>query len=261
MRTVIKHAKYVTIALGQKGEPMVDKELIENWRNMLKPSISSWLFKTNYEGMGEQDKEEFGRDFDEILDLALIGLKYKAQLSQEGTDKRTETHACDLISRQAAIDAIAGCTNCRTEEVLREYVAMHNLDNMWSGGILEALDAVKGLPSAQPSPQWIPCSERLPENRVSVIVCFREWQQYAKRYIYSIVIGWYARKHSVRENVFSEWEADCDYDEDEDEFCIQEGWYEFTTQGNADLMNWYINAEVVAWMPLPEPYEEGDAHG
>ena len=58
---------------------------------------------------------------------------------------------------------------------------------------------------------------------------------------------------------FSEWEADCDYDEDEDELYIHEGWYEFTTQGNADLMNWYINAEVVAWMPLPEPYrEEGE---
>lgn len=62
---------------------MVDKELIENWRNMVKPSIFSLLFKTNYEGMGEQDKEEFERDFDEILDLALIGLKHKAQLSQE----------------------------------------------------------------------------------------------------------------------------------------------------------------------------------
>lgn len=65
---------------------MVDKELIENWRNMVKPSISSLLFKTNYEGMGEQDKEEFERDFDEILDLALIGLKHKAQLSQEDTE-------------------------------------------------------------------------------------------------------------------------------------------------------------------------------
>ena len=116
-----------------------------------------------------------------------------------------------------------------------------------------ALKALKNLPAAQ---QWIPCSERLPDNRVSVIICFREWQQYAKRYVYSIVIGWYARKHSVRENVFSEWEADCDYDEDEDEFYIHEGWYEFTTQGNADLMNLYINAEVVAWMPLPEPYKE-----
>ena len=159
---------------------MVDKELIENWRNMLKPSISSRLLKTNYEGKGKQDKEEFERDFDEILDLALIGLKHKAQLSQEDativakskmtfvellvhyphsdvctypeykgklyysikyiedgecfvgfgtynpkilsqylkdyfmppaqpeerTEKRTETHACDTISRQAAIDAL-----------------------------------------------------------------------------------------------------------------------------------------------------------
>ena len=85
---------------------MVNKKLIENWRTMVKLPISSLLFKTNYEGMGEQDKEEFERDFDEILDLALIGLKYKAQLSQERTEKRTETHACDLISRQAAIDAL-----------------------------------------------------------------------------------------------------------------------------------------------------------
>lgn len=85
---------------------MVDKELIEIWRNMLKPSISSLLFKINYEGMGEQDKEEFERDLDEILDLALIGLKHKAQLPQERTEKRTESHACDTIYRQAAIDVL-----------------------------------------------------------------------------------------------------------------------------------------------------------
>ncbi len=106
--------------------------------------------------------------------------------------------------------------------------------------------------------QWIPVSERLPDNRVSVIICYREWQQYAKRYVYSIVIGWYARKNSVNENVFCEWDADCDYDEDDDEYYIKEGWYEFTTQGNSDLMNWFINAEVVAWMPLPTPYKGGD---
>ena len=41
---------------------------------------------------------------DEILDLALIGLKHKEQLPQERTDKRTESHACDSISRQAARD-------------------------------------------------------------------------------------------------------------------------------------------------------------
>ena len=136
---------------------------------------------------------------------------------------------------------------------------------MFRNGCLEGIEALMAEGEiydieydSKYAEQWIPCSERLPENRVCVMVCFREWQQYAKRYIYSVVTGWYARKHSVKEDVFSEWEADCDYDEDEDEFYIHEGWYEFTTQGNADLMNWYINAEVVAWMPLPKPYTAGE---
>jgi len=88
---------------GRKGEPMVDKELIESYRKTVKPVVASWLFNINYEHMGEQDKEEFERDFDEILDLALIGLKHKAQLLQERTEKRTETRACDCISRKDAI--------------------------------------------------------------------------------------------------------------------------------------------------------------
>ena len=82
---------------------MVDKELIEIWRNMLKPSISSRLLKTNYEGKGEQDKEEFERDFDEILDLALVGLRYKAQLPQEDTTKdatSSTSSTAGIISRQ-----------------------------------------------------------------------------------------------------------------------------------------------------------------
>lgn len=64
----------------------------------------------------------------------------------------------DLISRQAVLDAIVQCTNCGDEDTLREYVLKHNLDNGWTGGILEALDAVKDLPTAQPEPKegrWI----------------------------------------------------------------------------------------------------------
>lgn len=154
----------------------------------------------------------------------------------------------DLIDRQQAIDAVDAIGHIATmpdgDKCIRRSAVKYTLSM---------------LPSAQPEQRWIPCSERLPDNRVDVLICYRVRQQYAKRYVYSIVNGWYARKHSVNENVFSEWEDDCDYKEDEDEFYIQEGWYEFTTQGNGDLMNWYIgDAEVVAWMPLPEPYREGD---
>jgi len=143
---------------------MVDKELIENWRTMVKLPISSLLFKTNYEGMGEQDKEEFERDFDEILDLALIGLKYKAQLSQERTEKRTETHACDLISRQAAIDIERNATvntnpsHFEAHQKFTQFMDDAEISSFgrwqWSNGFNTALTAVgidlKNLPSAQP---------------------------------------------------------------------------------------------------------------
>jgi len=63
----------------------------------------------------------------------------------------------DLISRQAAIDAIANCTNCGDEKTLRAYVAKHSLEIGWTGGILDAIDAIEDLPSAQPE-EAIPVS-------------------------------------------------------------------------------------------------------
>ncbi len=49
-------------------------ELIENYRKIVKPAISSLLGRTNYEGKGQLDQEEFEKDFDELLNLALAGL-------------------------------------------------------------------------------------------------------------------------------------------------------------------------------------------
>lgn len=68
----------------------------------------------------------------------------------ETHDKRTETHACDLISRQAAID-----------------VMLAALDDDWESDY--AKDRMCELPSAQ---QWIPCSERLPEEEKAYLVTF-----------------------------------------------------------------------------------------
>ena len=67
----------------------------------------------------------------------------------------------DLISRQQAIEAVVGCTNCGTEDVLRAYVTKHSLENGWTGGIVDALDAIEQLPSAQPvhkTGRWIEMS-------------------------------------------------------------------------------------------------------
>ena len=68
----------------------------------------------------------------------------------------------DTISRQAAIDALA------------DYI--HNVDRVYSTGKLthdDCMDAAHSvldeLPSAQ---QWIPCSERLPEEEKAYLVTF-----------------------------------------------------------------------------------------
>ena len=60
----------------------------------------------------------------------------------------------DLISRQAAIDAIISLTNCTSVRDLYEYVQEHNLTDMWSGGVNDAIDAVIAVPSAQHYDEW-----------------------------------------------------------------------------------------------------------
>lgn len=61
------------------------KEQIENFKNIVKPFIANLLLRTNYEEMGKQDKEEFEEDFDEIIDLAIVGLNQNSHNNGPGT--------------------------------------------------------------------------------------------------------------------------------------------------------------------------------
>lgn len=81
----------------------------------------------------------------------------------------------DLISRQAAIDAIANCTNCGDEKTLRAYVAKHNLDNGWSGGVLEAIDAIEELPSVQPEYEPVTAEDFAKTMSENTLYSFMDW--------------------------------------------------------------------------------------
>ena len=65
----------------------------------------------------------------------------------------------DLISRQAAIDAILAVTGNSSVRELYEHVQEHGLSEMWSGGVNAAIDIIIAVPSVQPKPaiplQWI----------------------------------------------------------------------------------------------------------
>lgn len=106
----------------------------------------------------------------------------------------------DLISRQAALDVINSELRCgaMTDQC----------------GLETAYDLINDLPSTQPEPQWIPVSERLPEE-------------------YGVYL--------VTEKYFSRYD-ECEYN------AITTAYY-----GEDGFEN---NYKILAWMPLPEPYEE-----
>lgn len=95
----------------------------------------------------------------------------------------------DLISRQAAIDAVSDCGIC----------------------IQRLLD----LPPAQ---QWIPCKERLPEKDGEYLVTML-----------------YFGEKTVEVDKFSHYETDDEH--------------------NGEPLWVYGYDNVIAWMPLPEPWE------
>ena len=87
--------------------------------------------------------------------------------------------------------------------------------------IHEAIDMLR----SQPEPHWILCSERLPENRRQVLV-------YARSVHYAL-----AKYDEMRE-------ADGTY---------KKQWVTFDA-----WKPYYTIKEVIAWMPLPEPYKGGE---
>lgn len=82
--------------------------------------------------------------------------------------------------------------------------------------------AIENLPSAQPEQRWIPCSERLPENGRQVLV-------FARSVHFAL-----AKYDEMRE-------ADGKYKK---QWVTFDAWKPF-----------YTIKEVIAWMPLPEPYK------
>lgn len=105
------------------------------------------------------------------------------------------------------------------------------LDKGWKSGVYPVASNIHALPSAQPEPQWIPCSERLPEESDgTVLVCFPDEFPYSNKEPYINA------KHNQR---------------------VKTAYY---SQFNK---TWYIGdfgaiGEVrpIAWLPLPEPYAE-----
>ena len=166
----------------------------------------------------EQALSEIKEMLEESADVRCKDCKHYAG---EGGRKKMN----DLISRQEAIDAI------------RELESGEDFN--FNNGLICAMNNVAELPSAD-APQWIPCSERLPEDIRPVIVT---WKNTDPESYYQYIVG----KHFTGTA------------------CYKNGkwyWYSSTTEdmlaeyGRYDSEEFDEAIECIAWMPLPEPYKE-----
>lgn len=133
----------------------------------------------------------------------------------------------EYIEKQAAIDVVrAYLSDCCVED--GDYHA--------SGIEYELND----LPSAQPEQRWIPCSERLPEERDWYLGIFKEPDT-----------GWINPIPFI-----------CDYLlGTKTKATTKEGWILKGHTDREEYIDYYFNLECVAWMPLPEPYKGGEQDG
>ena len=91
--------------------------------------------------------------------------------------------------------------------------------------------ALQNLPSAQPEQRWIPCSERLPDRFGKMLVTFIPGTLWTY-----VIIANYSDLMGIAKPCF--WIGNV---------------------GKNDFAN--ITSQVVAWMPLPEPYREEEQDG
>ena len=110
--------------------------------------------------------------------------------------------------------------------------------NGWNKDYKEILADIRALPPVEQKQGWIACSEKLPEKDGEYLVTVKPTFKNMKNYI----------KH-------------CDfalnlYKVDEYDFVDKKGvagFYKYDSE-----YGYYEVTDIVAWMPLPEPYEGGE---
>jgi len=178
--------------------------------------VQSWLTKDKYY---HPYSKQANIPISELYDIL------EQMPSAETHENRTETHACDCISRQAAIDALDAVFP--VDPMKSEYA-----QGIACGAAL-AKTYVEQLPSAEPEQKWIPCSERLPEVHESG----------------NSVSGIYMQSNPVL--VY----GTCEY-EDNAQFHVVT--YCDDLDGNtywSTELDAITVSGVIAWMPLPEPWK------
>ena len=127
----------------------------------------------------------------------------------------------DLISRQAAIDALDVLCQEHRYKIPGKRETYSEYNEAWQDALDRAEGIIFNLPSAHPEQRWIPVTERLPEKYIGKWMCCMDDGTIE-------ILPYDTPGDGSKECVFYYWEDD------------------YTV----------VKPNVVAWMPLPEPYKE-----
>ena len=106
--------------------------------------------------------------------------------------------------------------------------------------------------------RWIPVSERLPDPETEVLITARRKYK-SGRCVDTITTALYEDGNiSERDSCWNWVDIDGEYDEENDCYIVPEGWWENRHFNPDEVYNNLVDDEVIAWMPLPEPYSESE---
>ena len=97
--------------------------------------------------------------------------------------------------------------------------------------------------------EWIPVTERLPESGVHILAAVRMDGLFCNGSY--VCDAFYAAKYTQSVSYCNE-ECACVYCEEDDEYYLEEGWYEVIKNWD-DYNSIVISDTVTHWMPLPQP--------
>jgi hypothetical protein len=153
----------------------------------------------------------------------LKNLVYKGVLSQKDLDR-------------IVIVPVDGNGDLISRQAVLDLIADYDLS---MGQVVRGIHV---LPPVKPQePRWIPVSEKLPNDRDWYLGIFKEPDT-----------GWINPLPFI-----------CDYVGNKTKATTKEHWILRGFTDRDERIDYYVNLECVAWMPLPEPYKaesEGEKH-
>lgn len=99
--------------------------------------------------------------------------------------------------------------------------------------------------------EWISVKERLPDPETEVVILALR-----KNFKIMTTAMYEDGTVSTDDSIWNWYDIDFNYDEENDQYLIPEGWWEYRHYNPDDVYNNCVDDIVTHWMPLPEAPKE-----